>query len=83
MRPHIENTRTGELIPPADSGALAEAMARWTRNPNALRSFGMEARSRVLGKTHQAMHAERSRIIVRHFGAERPTPTVRDQSDER
>jgi glycosyltransferase involved in cell wall biosynthesis len=69
LRPHVENNRTGRLIPPGDSGALAEAMAWWAGNPTVLRSYAMEALSRVRGKTHQAMHAERSRIIARHLGA--------------
>ncbi len=70
LRPHVENNRTGRLIPPGDSGALAEAMAEWAGNPAVLRSFAMEALSQVRGRTHRAMHAERSRIIARHLGVE-------------
>jgi glycosyltransferase involved in cell wall biosynthesis len=68
LRPHVENDRTGQLIPPGDSAALADAMASWADQPALLRDLGMNALSRVRGKTHQAMHAERSRIIARHFG---------------
>ena len=68
LRPHVEDDRTGRLIPPGDPDALAEAMALWISNPALLRSLGMEALSRVRGKTHRAMHAERSRIIARHLG---------------
>jgi glycosyltransferase involved in cell wall biosynthesis len=68
LRPHVETNLTGRLVPPGDSTALAEAMAAWTRNPAALRDLGMEALARVRGKTHRAMHAERSRLITRHLG---------------
>ena len=68
LRQHVENGRTGHLVLPGDSGALAEAMASWAGNPAILRKFGMEALSRVRSKTHRAMHAERSRIIARHLG---------------
>jgi glycosyltransferase involved in cell wall biosynthesis len=68
LRPHVENDRTGRLIPPGDPGALADAIALWTANPAALRSLGMGALSRVRSKTHRAMHSERSRIIARHLG---------------
>jgi glycosyltransferase involved in cell wall biosynthesis len=70
LRPYVENNHTGLLIPPGDSGALAEAMARWASNPAILRTLALEALTRVHGKTHRAMHAERSRIIARHLGAE-------------
>jgi glycosyltransferase involved in cell wall biosynthesis len=68
LRPYVENDRSGRLIPPGDSGALAEAMASAVANPAVLRGFAMEALSRVRGKTHRAMHAERSRIIARDLG---------------
>jgi glycosyltransferase involved in cell wall biosynthesis len=68
LRPHVENNRTGRLIPAGDAKALVETMAWCASNPKVLRSYAMEALSRVRGKTHQAMHAERSRIIARHFG---------------
>jgi glycosyltransferase involved in cell wall biosynthesis len=70
LRPYVENNRTGRLVPPGDSGALAEAMASWAANPAALRGFAMEGLTRVRGKTHRAMHAERSRIIAFHLGVE-------------
>src|SRR5262249_26033527 len=72
LRPHIENGRTGVLLPPGDAAALADAMASWSGNPRELRKFALEALSRVRGKTHRAMHAERSRIIGRHFGTAQP-----------
>jgi glycosyltransferase involved in cell wall biosynthesis len=68
LRPHVENDRTGRLIPPNDPAVLAEAMTSWADNPSLLRGFGMEALSRVRGRTHSAMHCERSHIIARHFG---------------
>jgi glycosyltransferase involved in cell wall biosynthesis len=76
LRPHIENGHTGCLVPPGDSGALADAMASWATNPAPLRRLAMEALSRVRGKTHREMHAERSRIIARHLGTGLP-PTSR------
>jgi glycosyltransferase involved in cell wall biosynthesis len=69
LRPHVQDDRTGRLVPPGDSEALAKAMAALMDSPELLRSFAMEALSSVRGKTHRAMHAERSRIIARHLGA--------------
>jgi glycosyltransferase involved in cell wall biosynthesis len=68
LRPYVEDDRSGQLIPPDDSDALAEAMASGAENPAILRGFALEALSRVRGKTHRAMHAERSRIIARDLG---------------
>jgi glycosyltransferase involved in cell wall biosynthesis len=68
LRPYVENNRSGRLIPPGDPEALAEAMASLAAKPAVLRGFAMEALSRVRGKTHRAMHAERSRIIARDLG---------------
>jgi glycosyltransferase involved in cell wall biosynthesis len=69
LRPHVQDDRTGRLVPPGDSEALAKAMATLMDNTELLRSFAMEALSSVRGKTHRAMHVERSRIIARHLGA--------------
>jgi glycosyltransferase involved in cell wall biosynthesis len=69
LNPFIEDGRTGRLVPPDDSVALANVMAALMDSPALLRSFGIEALSSVRGKTHQAMHVERSRIIARHLGA--------------
>jgi glycosyltransferase involved in cell wall biosynthesis len=69
LRPYVENDRTGCLIRPGDSSALADAMAAWATNPDLLRRYALEALSRVRRKTHRAMHAERSRILARHWGA--------------
>jgi glycosyltransferase involved in cell wall biosynthesis len=68
LRPHIENDRTGRLVPPGDAAALAAAMAAWIKDPTALRGFAVEALSGVRSKTHRAMHAKRSQIIARHLG---------------
>ena len=68
LRPHVEDNSTGRLIPSGDSAALAETMTQWAGNPVLLRRFAMAALYRVRGKTHRAMHAERSRIIARHLG---------------
>jgi glycosyltransferase involved in cell wall biosynthesis len=73
LRPYVENNRSGCLIPPGDSAALAEAMARVAANPAILRGFALEALARVRGKTHRAMHAERSRIIARDLVVDRRT----------
>ena len=69
LRPHIENNRTGRLVPGGDAAALAEVMAEWADNPSLLCRFAMEALARVRGKTHRAMHVERSHHIARVFGA--------------
>jgi glycosyltransferase involved in cell wall biosynthesis len=69
LRAHVENDNTGRLISAGDPKALAEVMASWANDPSLLRRFAMTALSRVRNKTHGAMHAERSRIIARHFHA--------------
>jgi glycosyltransferase involved in cell wall biosynthesis len=70
LRPHVEDGASGRLFPPGDSAALAAIMASWASNTGLLRGLAMEALSRVRSKTHRAMHAERSRILVRCFGVE-------------
>jgi glycosyltransferase involved in cell wall biosynthesis len=69
LRPHVQDSRTGRLVAPGDADALANAMAAVIDDPAVLRGFAMEILSNVRGKTHRAMHVERSRIIARHFGA--------------
>jgi glycosyltransferase involved in cell wall biosynthesis len=69
LRPHVENNRSGRLIAPGNPEDLAEALVSWIRHPEILRDLGMEALFRVRKKTHRAMHAERSHIIVRHLCA--------------
>jgi glycosyltransferase involved in cell wall biosynthesis len=69
LRPHVQDNRTGCLVPAGDPEALAEVMATLMDNPELLRSLAMEALSLVRGKTHRAMHVERSRIIARHLGS--------------
>jgi glycosyltransferase involved in cell wall biosynthesis len=69
LRPHVLDNRTGRLVPPGDAEALANAMAAVIDDPAELRGFAMEILSSVRGKTHRAMHVERSRIIARHLGA--------------
>jgi len=69
LRPHVTDNRTGRLVPPGDAEALAKAMAAAIDNPAVLRGYAMEILSSVRGKTHRAMHVERSKIIARHLGA--------------
>jgi glycosyltransferase involved in cell wall biosynthesis len=69
LRPQVQDNRTGRLVPPGDAEALANAMAGLIDNPAVLRGLAMEFLSSVRGKTHRAMHVERSRIIARHLGA--------------
>ena len=68
LRPYVEDGFTGRLVPVGNTNTLAEAMRSGVCDPNILRSFAMEALTRVRGKTHRGMHAERSRIIARHLG---------------
>jgi glycosyltransferase involved in cell wall biosynthesis len=68
LRPHIEDKRTGLLIPPGDVSALANLLASLADDPSSLRALAMEALARVRSKTHRAMHAERSHIIALHLG---------------
>ncbi len=76
IRPHIENGTTGFLVPPGDPEALAQAMMKVIRMAKmmevdgaggGLRTMAAEALRRVRGKTHRAMHAERSRLLARHL----------------
>lgn len=69
LGPYVENGRTGRLVAPGASSALADAMASWISDPAVLPGLAMEALSRVRGRTHRAMHAERSMIIARHLGS--------------
>jgi glycosyltransferase involved in cell wall biosynthesis len=70
LRPHVLDNRSGRLVPPGDADALAEVMAALIDKPTVLRDYGIENLAAVRGKTHRAMHVERSRIIARHLGAE-------------
>lgn len=43
----IENEETGILCPPGDAGALARAVAKFLRDPEAARTMGMRAQERI------------------------------------
>jgi glycosyltransferase involved in cell wall biosynthesis len=67
LRPHVENGTTGLLVPPGDPKLLAQAMMEMARVPSRLRTMAAEALRRVRGRTHRAMHAERSRLLAQHL----------------
>jgi glycosyltransferase involved in cell wall biosynthesis len=67
LRPYVENNRTGALVSPGNSEALAEVMAAWVRKPSVLPSLALEALSRVRSNTHRAMHVRRSRLISQNL----------------
>ena len=67
LRPFVETTAQGDCSFQAMPERLRKQW-RCGRATQHLRDLGMEALSRVRGKTHRAMHAERSRIIARDLG---------------
>jgi glycosyltransferase involved in cell wall biosynthesis len=62
-RPYVEPERTGWLVPVGDAAALAAAIDRAIRSAPELRSMGLAALIEARGRTHQAMHRWRSRLI--------------------
>jgi glycosyltransferase involved in cell wall biosynthesis len=62
-RPYVEHERTGWLVPAGDANALAGAIERASGAPSDLRSMGLAALAEARGRTHQAMHRWRSRLI--------------------
>jgi glycosyltransferase involved in cell wall biosynthesis len=62
-RPYVEPGRTGWLVPVGDAAALAAAIERAIRSAPELRSMGLAALAEARGRTHQAMHRWRSRLI--------------------
>jgi glycosyltransferase involved in cell wall biosynthesis len=55
----VEDGRTGLLVPPGDSAALAEAMTRLLERPETRRSFGAEGHRRVEQHFRAAVMARR------------------------
>lgn len=68
LRPYVQDDRTGYLVAPGDSNALARAMASLIEQPQTLRRLALGSLSFVRGKTHRAMHIERSQLIAQHLG---------------
>ena len=62
-RPHVIEGATGWLVALGDADALARALARATREVEALERMGLAAHEAVQGKTHEAMHANRREIL--------------------
>ncbi len=63
LRPYVEHERTGWLATAGDATALAAAIERANARPAELRALGIEALEEARGRTHQAMHRWRSRLI--------------------
>jgi len=68
LRPHVDHDRTGWLVPPSDSEALAAAIERAVASGPELRRMGLVALARTRGLSHTAMHSVRSQILKRHLG---------------
>ena len=63
LRPYVEHGRTGWLASAGDATALATAIERANGAPSELRAMGLAALVEARGRTHQAMHRWRSRLI--------------------
>jgi glycosyltransferase involved in cell wall biosynthesis len=62
-RPYVDDELTGRLVPAGDAAALAAAIERANAAPAELRAMGLVALGEARGRTHQAMHRWRSRLI--------------------
>jgi len=62
-RPYVEHDRTGWLVPAGDAVALAATIERANSAPGELGAMGLAALAEARGRTHQAMHRWRSRLI--------------------
>lgn len=69
IRPHVDHGRTGWLFSRGDAELLASAMEHAIASPQELRGMGMAALAATRGRTHVAMHRNRSQILRRHFSS--------------
>lgn len=67
LRPHIEDGKTGWLVPTGDAQSLAAAIERASVGALELRKMGMAALDAARAFTHRAMHRTRSAILQKHF----------------
>jgi len=67
----VEDGVTGQLVPPGDAGALAEAVARILGDPARARAMGQAGRERVLARFTPAIAA---RMNLRLLGLEGAAP---------
>lgn len=67
LRPYVEHGRTGWLSPAGNAATLAAAIERAITAPSELRALGLAALAEARGRTHQAMHRWRSRLIRDYF----------------
>lgn len=71
----IEDEVNGRLVPPGDAAALAAGIAGILADPRLLRDLGLRALPAARQATHGRMHADRSRLLVRHLaGVAEPGP---------
>lgn len=62
----VQADQTGLLVPVGDAGALLSAMT--DTPPARLQALGMAGRDWVGGRTHDAMHLARARVLADKFG---------------
>ncbi len=66
LRPHVDNGKTGWLVPAGDVSALVTAIARAVGAATQLRAMGLAALRMSRGFTHKAMHRRRSQLLRKH-----------------
>ncbi len=64
LRDCLSNADAGELVPPGNPSALADAIERLAADPSRLRTLGMAGLSGARSLTHQEMHRRRRRIFA-------------------
>jgi glycosyltransferase involved in cell wall biosynthesis len=66
-RHYIIDGETGWLVPSGDADELARILIRATKDVNALEEMGLNGRKSVEDSTHEAMHANRLKILHEVF----------------
>jgi glycosyltransferase involved in cell wall biosynthesis len=67
IRPHVDNDRTGWLLPAGDAEKLAKMIEHAMASEPRLRSMGLAALAATHGHTHVEMHRIRFEILKQHF----------------
>jgi glycosyltransferase involved in cell wall biosynthesis len=64
----VESGLTGRLLPPNDTGSLAQALIWAGQNRAELRAMGLRGLASVRGSTHKAMHRKRYEMLREALG---------------